>query len=74
MAVLGRSENVRRGRGQAARQKGGGASTGFDLKFGRYAGFFQSRQIKPIRHATIMPNVAVSVVFATFTKINSFLE
>ena len=35
MAVSGRSGNVRRGRGQAARQKGGGA-TYFDLNTGRY--------------------------------------
>ena len=40
MAVSGRSGNVRRGRGQAARQKGGGA-TYFDLNTGRYGQFFE---------------------------------
>ena len=42
MAVSGRSGNVRRGRGQAARQKGGGA-TYFDLNTGR-CGQFPSRE------------------------------
>ena len=40
MAVPGRSENVRKGRGQAARQKGGRA-TDFDLNTGRHGQFFE---------------------------------